>query len=170
MLRVFCVDDLAVTIEDLYFRDPDPDPGQEGDERGIRVELRLRERQPWRGTIYAAQRVVVDQAVWRADFLESVAGGPGSRDRMHHHPAMADSEPGRRTFSEDLTADPIGFLEARLSDPIPLLEDAKVPDAHKYGPSAAALREALPEIIQAATATLDGVRAGRLAREPSAPA
>jgi hypothetical protein len=166
VLRVFCIDSLAVTIEDLYFVDPDPAPGQPGPERGIRVELRLLEPQPWRGSIYASQRIVAGQAVWRADFLESVARGPGSKDRMHHHPAMADNEPGDRVFTRSLTGDPIGWLEAQLGDAVSLLAAAKVSDAEAYGPSADALRAALPEIIGTAGATLEEVRAGRLAVGP----
>jgi hypothetical protein len=166
MLRMLCIDRLGVTIEDLYFVDPDPVAGQEGPERGIRVELRLMEPQPLRGSIYASQRIVADQAVWRADFLESVGRGPGSKDRMHHHPVMIDNEPGGRVFSRSLTDDPMRWLEAQLSDVIPILEASGVPDAGTYRPSAAALQAALPEIIGMATATLDEVRAGRLALAP----
>jgi hypothetical protein len=166
MLRVLCIDKLAVTIEDLYFVDPNPAPGQEGPERGIRVELRLMQAQPQRGSIYASQRIVADQAVWRADFLESVSRGPGSKDRMHHHPVMVDNEPNDRVFSRSLTDDPLGWLEAQLSDVIPLLQGSGVPDAETYRPSAAALQAALPEIIGSATATLEEVRAGRLALAP----
>jgi len=165
MLRVFCVGTLAVTVEDLYFLDPDPAPGQDGPERGIRVEMRILEPQPHRGTIYAAQPIVADQAVWRADFLESVDRGPGSKDRMHYHPAMADSEPGRRVFARDLTADPMTWLEGQLADPEALLTAAGI-SAEPHKPAADALRAALPEIIGAATATLEGVRAGRLAVAP----
>lgn len=169
MLRIFCVDKLGVTVEDIYFRDPDPAPDQQGDERGVRVELRVREPQPWRGSTYASQRIVVDQAVWRADFLESVRAGPGSKDRMHHHPAMIDSEPRTRTFDRSLTEDPIAWLEAQLSDVLPLLEAAKVPDAESYRPAADALRATLPEVVGSVRETLDGVRGGRLATEPNAP-
>jgi hypothetical protein len=169
MLRVYCVENLAVTIEDLYFHDPEPAPGQEGDERGIRVELRLLDPQPWRGTRYAAQRIVVDQAVWRADFLESIAAGPGTKDRMHHHPAMRDNEPGGRTYSEDMTADPMAFLAAQLADPIALLAGAGIPDPDGYAAAAEALREALPEILRTADTTLAAVRAGRLATQPALP-
>jgi hypothetical protein len=167
VLRVLCIDSLAVTIEDLYFVDPDPAPGQDGPERGIRVELRLTEPQPWRGSIYASQRIVVDQAVWRADFLESVGRGPGSKDRMHHHPTMTESEPGARVFDRSLTQDPMGWLEAQLSDALSLLGAAKVADLEAYRRSADALRAALPEIIGTARTTLDQVRAGRLALGPA---
>ena len=167
MLRVLCVDSLAVTIEDLYFVDPDPAPGQDGPERGVRVELRLLEPQPRRGSIYASQRIVADQAVWRADFLESVERGPGSKDRMHHHPTMNGNEPGGRVFTRDLTEDPMGWLETRLGDTAALLKAADIPDLDAYLPSADALRAALPEIMATARTTLDEVRAGRLASRPA---
>jgi hypothetical protein len=164
---VFCVGSLAVTIEDLYFVDPEPEPGQPGPERGIRVELRLLEPQPWRGSIYASQRIVADQAVWRADFLESIDRGPGSKDRMHHHPAMTGNEPGDRVFARSLTEDPMGWLEAQLDGAVALLAAAGVPDAGTYEASADALRTALPEITGTARTTLDEVRAGRLALGPA---
>jgi hypothetical protein len=166
MLRMFCFDRLGVVIEDLYFVDPDPAPGEDGPERGVRVELRLVEPQPWRGSIYAAQRVVVDRAVFRVDLLESVAAGPGSNDRMHHHPAMRDSEPGERVYDPGLTDDPTGWLATRLADVVPLLEAAEVPDVARFRRAADELRDALPEIMGTVTTTLAEVRAGRLAREP----
>lgn len=165
MLRVFCVDTLAVTVEDLYFVDPNPAPGQDGPERGIRVELRLLEPQEHRGTIYAAQRIVAGQAVWRADLLESVERGPGSRDRMHYHPAMHDSEPGQRVFTRDLTSDPMTWLTTQLATPESLLTAAGVP-GEPHEASCEALRAALPEIVTSARTTLEAVRAGHLATTP----
>ncbi|WP_067477419.1 hypothetical protein [Actinomadura hibisca] len=165
MLRVFCFETLAVTVEDVYLRDPDPDRG--GDERGVRVELRLLEQRPWRGSPNASQAVVVDRAVWRGDFLESVAGGPGTKDRMHHHPGMVGDEPGRRTFSAELTQDPMGWLRGTLADVVPLLEIADVPDAAAHRPAAEALRDALHEVVGTVATTLGEVRAGTLATSPT---
>ncbi|OAA25835.1 hypothetical protein UG55_101936 [Frankia sp. EI5c] len=166
MLTMFCFDGLAVVIEDLFFVDPEPAPGQEGPERGVRVELRLVERQPWRGSVYASQRVVVDEAVLRVDLLESIAAGPGSRDRVHHHPTMRHNEPGDRVFDQRLTDDPVGWLEARLADPVRLLAAAGVPDLHRYQEAQAGLRDALPEITRAVTTMLRRVHAGQLALAP----
>ncbi|MFG2091185.1 hypothetical protein [Spirillospora sp. NPDC048824] len=163
MLRVFCFHTLGITVEDLYLVDPDPHRG--GHERGVRVELRLLGTPSWRGSPNASQQVVVDQAVWRADFLESVTGGPGSKDRMHHHPGMLDNEPGRRVFEPGLTADPMGWLEHRLSDVLPLLKAAHV-DARSHHASAEALREAAPEVAGTVATALGEVRAGTLATTP----
>jgi hypothetical protein len=167
MLRVFCFDLLGVTVEDLYFDDPDPAPGEGGPERGVRVELRLIEPQSWRGSIYAAQRLVVDRAVLRVDLLESLGAGPGSRDRIHYHPAMKDSEPRNRVYDQNLTDDPAGWLAARLTDVVPLLQAAGVADSDRYRQSAAKLRDASPEIVGTVTATLAQVRAGTLALGPA---
>ncbi|TDC89666.1 hypothetical protein [Actinomadura sp. 7K507] len=163
MLRVFCFHTLGITVEDLYLIDPDPNRG--GHERGVRVELRLLGDPTWRGSPNASQPVIVDQAVWRADFLESVAGGPGCKDRMHHHPGMLDNEPGLRVFDPDLTADPMGWLEHQLSNVLPHLEAAGV-DTEPHHTSAEALHEAAPEIAGTVATVLGEVRAGTLATTP----
>jgi hypothetical protein len=163
MLSVLCFDRLAVTIRALYFVDPDPAPGQDGPERGVRVELRLVEPQPWRGTIYASQKIVVDTSLLRVDLLESVARGPGSRDRVHHHPTVDDNEPGERVFDRTLTADPIGWLRDRLSDPLALLTAAGVPDLPGYETSVAELKASLSQVVDTVATTLDRVRRGELA-------
>src|SRR5262249_40422250 len=85
MLYAWGFERVAVVAGDLYFLDPDPSPGQEGAERGVRLEVRLLERPPLTGSIYAAQPIVIDRPVWRADLLESVDGPAGSHDRTHHH-------------------------------------------------------------------------------------
>ncbi|WP_067461250.1 hypothetical protein [Actinomadura macra] len=163
MLRVFCFGTLGITVEDLYLIDPDPVRG--GHERGVRVELRLLDPRPWRGSGNASQPVNVDRAVWRADFLESVAGGPGSKDRMHHHPGMADNEPGQRVFVPGLTADPMGWLKHQLFDVLPLLTEADV-DTVPHRPSAEAVREAIPEVVGTVATVLGAVREGTLATGP----
>lgn len=163
MLQALCFGTMAVTIEDLYFIDPDPMPGQEDPERGVRVELRLMEPQEWRGSIYAAQRSVLDQALWRVDFFESITRGPGSKDRMHHHPAMIGNEPGDRVFERALTDDPFGWLEKRLVD---------LPGACRGEEHQAAVNELLanvPQIVEAVRMMLERVRVGELALAPSRP-
>jgi hypothetical protein len=74
MLCAWGFDKVGVVAGDLYFVDPDPGPGQEGAERGVRLEVRFLERPPLSGSIYAAQPIVIDRPVWRADLLETVAG------------------------------------------------------------------------------------------------
>ena len=41
MLYVFGFESIGVVVSDLYFVDPDPGPGQEGAERGVRLEVRM---------------------------------------------------------------------------------------------------------------------------------
>ena len=87
MLYVYGFDRVGVAVGDLFFVDPRPHKGQEGAEHGVRLELRLIERGPLRGTIYSATPIAVERPVWRVDLLESVDGRPGSFDRTHYHPA-----------------------------------------------------------------------------------
>ena len=94
MLYAWGFERVGVVAGDLYFVDPDPSPGQEGAERGVRLEVRLLDRPPLTGSIYAAQPIVIDRPVWRADLFETVAGAPGSHDRTHHHPHFRGWEPG----------------------------------------------------------------------------
>ena len=41
MLYAFGFERIGVVAGDLYFVDPNPGPGQEGAEQGVRVEVRL---------------------------------------------------------------------------------------------------------------------------------
>jgi hypothetical protein len=169
MLQVFGFGKVGVAVGDLYFVDPRPGPGQEGAERGVRLEVRLLELSPTDGTIYAARPILVGRPVWRADLLESVDGPPGSHDRTHHHPRMRGWEPGSRRFDPAMSDDPIAFVGERLADLDGLLRDADIgPDAVDEG-DAAELREAVPGILAAVRAMLDGVRSGDLARPPAGP-
>lgn len=164
MLYLFGFERIGVLVSDLYFVDPDPSPGQEGAERGVRLEVRLLDRQPLRGSIYSAQPIGVDRPVWRADLLETVAGPPASFDRTHHHPAFDGWEPGGRTFDLDLSARPVDWVGDRLSDLDGLLAEAGV-DVSEVGPGdAAALRDAVPEILMSLQRLLDRVHAGELAQ------
>jgi hypothetical protein len=167
MLSSFSFDKIAVTVEDIYFLDPVQKPGNEGPERGVRVELRLLERFPHQGSVYAAQPFLMGTVIWRADLLESVAAGPGSADRMHYHPHMTDSEPGNRVFDTAIPADPIGWLTRQLGSLDDLLA-GKVDGVEQFAADAAALRSEAPHIGSAVSAMLERVRAGELAQEPVA--
>ncbi|MDP1805622.1 MAG: hypothetical protein Q8K72_10685, partial [Acidimicrobiales bacterium] len=117
MLYAFGFEQVAVLVGDLYFVNPRPLEGQEGAERGVRLELRMLERRPLQGGIYSAQPIAVGRPLWRVDLLESVDGPPGSLDRAHHHPAFDGWEPGPRHFDPELSAAPIEWLAAQLADP-----------------------------------------------------
>ena len=166
MLHLFGFDRLGVAVGDLYFVDPDPSPGQEGAERGVRLEVRLLEQGESDGSIYAARPILVGRPVWRADLLESVSGRPGSFDRTHHHPRMRGWEPGSRQFDPAMSADPLGWVGRRLSDVGVLLSEAGI-DATELGPDDAdQLRAAVPAIVDTVATLLAEVRAGRLAAPP----
>jgi hypothetical protein len=166
MLYAWGFERVGVVAGDLYFVDPDPAPGQEGAERGVRLEVRLLERPPLTGSVYASQPIVIDHPVWRADLLETVAGEPGSHDRTHHHPRFRGWEPGRRQYDEALSADPLEWLGRQLADLPGLLAGAELP-ADTAGPGdAAALAAAAPQVVETVRDLLARVRAGELARPP----
>jgi hypothetical protein len=167
VLYAVAFDRVGVVVSDLYFLDPAPEPGQEGAEQGVRLEVRVFERGPLHGSIYSAQPIAIDQPIWRADLLESVAN-PGSLDRAHHHPRFRDWEPGSRRFDEQMTADPVGWVGTKLSDLARLLAEAGVPPDAVGPADAADLRAAVPEIVGTVRTMLDRIRAGQLARPTEA--
>ena len=169
MLSVFGFERVGVAVGDLYFLDPEPDPGQEGAEQGVRLEVRLLERGPLPGSIYSAQPVAVGTPVWRADLLESVAS-PGTLDRAHHHPRFDGWEPGRRVFDDDMTADPVAWVGRRLADLDALVAEAGL-GAEILGPGdAAGVRHAVPEIVATVRRLLDRSRSAGYGDPGRAPA
>ena len=166
MLYAFGFERVGVFVGDLYFVDPRPAKGQEGAERGVRLELRILDRGALKGSIYSAQPIEVGQPVWRADLLESAAGPPGSFDRTHHHPAFTGWEPGRRVFTRELSADPLAWLGAQLADLDGLLASAGFP-ADAAGPDdAESLLGVVPEIVDVTRRLLEKVHRGELGRPP----
>jgi hypothetical protein len=158
MLCLFAFDRVAVAACDLFFEDPAPEPGQEGAEQGVRLEVRAIERTPLRGSIYSAQPIALERPLWRADLLESVAN-PGSLDRAHHHPRFTDWEPGRRHFDPAMTADPVAWVGARLADLDGLLREAGVESDVVGARDVADVEAAVPEITAAVERLLASVRA-----------
>jgi hypothetical protein len=164
MLYAFGFERVGVVVGDLYFVNPRPLVDQDGPERGVRLELRVLERGALRGDIYSAQPIAVDRPLWRVDLLESVDSPPGSLDRAHHHPRFQDWNPGERHFVPELSAAPLDWLATELSDLDAVLARAGAP-AGTAGPGdAAALRLAVPEILDAVRRLLARVEAGELGR------
>jgi hypothetical protein len=167
MLYAWGFNRVGVVAGDIYFVDPDPAPGQEGAERGVRLEVRLLERPPLTGSVYAAQPILVDRPVWRADLLETVEGPPGSHDRTHHHPRFRGWEPGARQYDPAMTEDPVGWLEDQLRDLPGLLSGAEMDDTEVDPTDAAALAASAGEIGRTVRDLLARVRSGELAAPPA---
>lgn len=166
-LYAFGFERICVVIGDLYFIDPAPLLGQEGAERGVRLELRLIAPGELKGSIYSARPIVIDRPVWRVDLLESVAGTPGSLDRAHHHPVFSGWDPGPRQFVDGLSAQPLPWVAAQLSDLDALLEQAGVAVSEAGAGDAEALRMAVPEITDVLKRLLNRIKTGELALAPS---
>jgi hypothetical protein len=166
VLYAFGFERVGIVVGDLYFVDPQPRKGQEGAEHGVRLELRVLERGALKGSVYSAQPIEVGRPIWRVDLLESVEGRPGSFDRTHHHPVFSGWNPTSRVFLRELSADPLGWLAAKLTDLDDLVASAGFP-ADVAGPDdAQSLRDAVPEIVATTRRLLDRVRAGELGNPP----
>jgi hypothetical protein len=167
MLQAFVFERVGVLVGDLYFLDPNPHPGQEGPEHGVRLELRVFDRGELKGTIYSAMPIEVGRPIWRVDLLESVDGKPGSFDRTHHHPAFKGWNPSSRVFDKELSADPLTWLAGELADLPAVLERAGVPEFVADPADARSLRDIAPAIVGVAEMMLEKVRAGELGVAPS---
>jgi hypothetical protein len=167
MLYAFGFERVGVLVSDLYIVLENPQPGHEGAEHGVRLEVRLLERGELRGSVYSARPIEAGAPVWRADLLESVDGPPGSFNRSHHHPVFAGWEPGRRVFDENLKADPVQFVGDQLADLEGLLERSGLADDKEAAADADSLRAAVPEIIDTVERLLAKVRGGELAATPA---
>jgi hypothetical protein len=170
MLQAFVFERVGVVVGDLYFLDPDPHPGQEGAEHGVRLELRIIDRGELKGTIYSATPIEVGQPIWRVDLLESVDDTPGSFNRTHHHPKFTGWNPGPRVFLRELSADPLGWLAGQLADLPAVLERAGVPQDIADPGDVKSLRDIAPAIVGVTGMMLDKVRSGELGVAPPADA
>jgi hypothetical protein len=166
MLQVFAFDKIGVVLSDLYFVDPEPAKGQEGPERGVRLEVRVLSQGELTGSIYSARPIEVGQPVWRADLLEA-ADAPGSLNRAHHHPSFSGWEPGRRVFDRGLSGDAVHWVGEQLGDLEKLLDQAGLAGQDGLAGDAADLRASVPEIERALAGLLDRVNSGELAAAPA---
>jgi len=129
-------------------------------ERGARVDVRLLADEPWRGTRSAAQRLVIDEPVFRADLFDQVDGPPGNLRSAHFHPRFQGVEPCDRHWRDEIRADPTGWLAAQLGDLRALLEESGLDatNAPWLDQDADALRAAVPAIVEAVDRAWETVR------------
>jgi hypothetical protein len=168
VLYAFGFGRIGVLVGDLYFVDPDPGHGQDGAERGVRLEVRMLKQGELKGNFYSARPIEVGRPVWRADLLEAAAGPPGSLNRAHYHPAFDGWNPGRRVFDKELSASPLRWVGEALSDLEGLLDRAGGPADESLKADAENLRGCVPEIMAAVSRLLDKVKAGEAATPPDA--
>jgi hypothetical protein len=166
MLQVFGFDRIGVVLGDIYFIDPAPGKGQEGPERGVRLELRMLQPGDLTGSIYPSRPITIAEPVWRVDLLEAADGPPGSLDRAHHHPLMRNWEPHKRVFDRDLSADPVSWLGTMLADLEGLLGNAGIEVDAELAADADKLRASVPDVQRAVASMLDRVKAGELGTAP----
>ncbi len=166
MLQVFGFDRIGVVLGDIYFIDPNPAKGQEGPERGVRLEVRMLAPGELTGSIYSSRPITIAEPVWRVDLLESADGPPGSLNRAHHHPKMSDWEPHKRVFDRGLSTDPVGWVGSQLADLEGLLGNAGIEVDAELAADAQKLRASVPEVQRAVGGMLDKVKAGELGTAP----
>jgi hypothetical protein len=85
-------------------------------EHGARIEVRLRAPLPRRGSYAAAQQIVADQPLWRADLFDRLDGVPGGFEAAHFHPRFRGVEPSERHWAEEVKKTPWDWLHQRLCD------------------------------------------------------
>jgi hypothetical protein len=167
MLWTLAFDRVGVVMSDLYFVDPALDQGEAGAERGVRLELRMFERDDLKGSVYSAVPIRVDRPIWRVDLLETAESEPGSLNRAHHHPRFEGWEPGRRVFVEELSASPLTWTRDRFAAIDGVLADARVDASDLGAGDVEGLRAAGPAVVAQLEHMLGEVAAGRAARAPA---
>ena len=85
-------------------------------EHGVRIELRELAPQQHRGSESAAQLIVADRPLWRADLFDRLTDTPGSFGVAHYHPEFSGNEPCDRTWDPQLTANPWRWLRDHIAN------------------------------------------------------
>ena len=144
MRQVFVFEKVAVIVGPWH--EPAEPP-----ELGARVEVRLLADEPKRGSQFAAERVVVDTPVFRADLFDQVDAPAGNLRSAHFHPHFDGIEPCDRHWETRIKSDPTGWLADELGDLPGLLARGGVngEDLTAIGRDAVALRAAIPTVIAA---------------------
>jgi hypothetical protein len=129
VLTAFVYNELAVLVRHWFEIDLDDSHL----EHGARIELRLLEPQPHRGTESAAQRIVADRPLWRADLFDLIGGVPARFEAAHFHPRFDGVEPCRRHWADEVKATPWDWLRGRLRDVADVAAEAGAPLADPAG-------------------------------------
>ncbi len=153
MHQLFVFDKIAVVVGPWW------EPG-DPPERGARVEVRFRADEPHRGSESAAQRIVVDEPLFRADLFDTLDGPVGNLRAAHFHRGFEGVEPMDREWPPALRADPTAWLAIELGDLPALLARSGVDlsDTPWLSSDADALRAAIPTIVAAVASTWAFVR------------
>jgi hypothetical protein len=112
MLQIFGYTEVAILVRHWFEIDLDDSHL----EHGARLELRLLTPQPHRGTESAAQVIMADRPVWRADLFDRVDGVRGGFEAAHFHPRFHGVEPSERHWDDAVKTAPWDWLHARLGD------------------------------------------------------
>lgn len=144
MMIVFSFTRLAVSVRRWFEVTPEAVM-----EHGSRIELSLLAPQEHRGTDSAAQRIVIDQAFWRADLFNRLDRPSDSFSAAHFHPRFDGVEPCDRVWSRALTASPWTWLADQLENVEKRLAEAGL-DADIAGDDADDLRTFVPQIVATA--------------------
>lgn len=124
MVYAFIVGPVAITVRYWEERDREVEGGARIEVRRVTEVVGERHRP---GAAGWRIEPVAHGGLWRSDIL-TVISRPGNEVRYHHHPEFRDGDVGRRVFDPEMTADPVGFTMARLSDLPRLLADAGEPE------------------------------------------
>ena len=144
--RAFFVGPIAISVFRCRVR------GNGHDEVGCRVEMQRLHQRVWPDrrvpTVY-----VLDEPLWRADFLTLDGSEPGSLNRAHYHPHFEGRTPCKRAYDPSLTADPTRWLERQLDD-MPLLlraagadDIAHLADQHEVDAMTPSICQAVLELL-----------------------
>ena len=166
VLWTLAFDRVGIVMSDLYFVDPNLDQGAERAERGVRIELRMFERDDLKGSVYSAVPIRVDRPIWRIDLLETADSTPGSLNRAHHHPQFHGWEPGNRVYVKELSADPLAWLAKRFAQIEEVLADAAIDVSELGSDDVESVRAAGPAVIAQLEYQLAEVVAGRAGQAP----
>ena len=153
MMHAFVFEKVAVLV--FPWHEP-----MEPAEQGARVEVRFLADEPRRGSPSAAQRVVIDQPVFRADLFDQLGQPAGNLRSAHFHPMFHGVEPCDRHWRDEIKRDPTAWLAAELDDLPALLarSGAQVADAPWLDADADAVRGAVPAVVAAVESTWASVR------------